>query len=114
MHEQGESRQAHPPGAQERAAVRLPGLPEEVRAEGAPQRPHERSAPQGQALPLRRVRLLGRHQGTRAEARLDRSQKGETLRLRDLQLQIWTKGERPTAPRRCCTGWSVRLYTTFC
>ena len=38
MHEQGEPGQARPPGAQEGAAVRLPGLPEAVRAKGPPQR----------------------------------------------------------------------------
>ena len=38
MHEQGEPGQARPPGAQEGAAFRLPGLPEAVRAKGPPQR----------------------------------------------------------------------------
>ena len=95
MHEQGESRQAHPPGAQEGEAVRVPRVSKAVRAEGAPERAHERSAPQGQALPLRRVRLLGGHQRPRAQARPDCSQEGETVRLRDLQLQIRSKGETP-------------------
>ena len=65
---------------------------------------HERRAPQGPALPLRRVRLRGRHQGARPEARLHRAQEGEALRLRDLQLQIRAEGESLQTSVQCDEG----------